>query len=536
MESNVSLEIARHLRRLGVERAYGLPGGEVTHVIDAMIDVGIEWVLVHHEAAAAHMADAESQVTGRPAVCVSTVGPGASNLVNGVANSFLERSRVIAIVGEYDAAERSSMVHMNLDLKALFGPISAYVERVEAANLAATLSHASNVLRAPVPGPVTLLVSASDQRVATAPLDLPEPFAGGQLLGSAAETVADLLESASQPAMVLGVGVRDPELIDAVRALASALDLPIVITPKAKGWVPSDDPRLAGVLASYGSSGSEQLLADADLILAIGLDGTDFIRPWRYPAPLRLEPASRSDPSVPGEQICCQLNLTLDELCEADLGPFGGAGRAGQARRQAELDRTTGTLPARPLPDHMRGGLDPVDVLRAIRRATPRSAITTCDVGMFKLALCQYWESYGPGTFLVSNGLSTMAYGLPAASAAALASDQPVLTMVGDGGLLMGAGELETLARLDLPVTVVVAVDSSLALIRLKAEIDELTEVPNDFSRADYVALAQAFGVSGRRAGDLDELEGAVAAAVASGRPALIEVPIDYTAYRRMGG
>ena len=116
MESNVSLEIARHLRRLGVERAYGLPGGEVTHVIDAMIDVGIEWVLVHHEAAAAHMADAESQVTGRPAVCVSTVGPGASNLVNGVANSFLERSRVIAIVGEYDAAERSSMVHMNLDL------------------------------------------------------------------------------------------------------------------------------------------------------------------------------------------------------------------------------------------------------------------------------------------------------------------------------------------------------------------------------------------------------------------------------------
>ena len=100
----------------------------------------------------------------------------------------------------------------------------------------------------------------------------------------------------------------------------------------------------------------------------------------------------------------------------------------------------------------------------------------------------------------------------------------------------MGAGELETLARLDLPVTVVVAVDSSLALIRLKAEIDDLTEVPNDFSRADYVALAEALGVSGRRARNLDELEDAVATAVSSGRPALIEVPVDYTAYRRMGG
>jgi acetolactate synthase-1/2/3 large subunit len=536
VESNVSLEIARYLRRLGVERAYGLPGGEVTHVIDAMIGVGIEWVLVHHEAAAAHMADAESQVTGRPAVCVSTVGPGASNLVNGVANSFLERSRVIAIVGEYDAAERSSMVHMNLDLKALFDPISAYVERIDAANLAATLSHASNVLRSPVPGPITLLVSASDQRLPTAPLDMPSPLTDGQVPGSAAAAVGDLLDGASRPAMVLGVGVRDPDLIDGVRALANALDLPVVITPKAKGWIPSDDPRLAGVLASYGSSGCERLLSDSDLILAIGLDGTDFIRPWRYPAPLRLEPASRADPSVPGEQLICDLNLTISELCEADLGPFGGAGRAAPARRQAEVDRTVGTLPARTLPDHMRGGLDPVDALRAIRRAMPRSAITACDVGMFKLAICQYWDSFSPRTFLVSNGLSTMAYGLPAASAAALAGGQPVLALVGDGGLLMGAGELETLARLDLPVTVVVAVDSSLSLIRLKAEIDDLTEAPNDFSRADYVALAGALGVSGRRAGSLDELEVAVAAAAASGRPALIETPIDYSAYRRMGG
>ena len=331
MESNVSLEIARYLRRLGVERAYGLPGGEVTHVIDAMVEVGIEWVLVHHEAAAAHMADAESQVTGRPAVCVSTVGPGASNLVNGVANSYLERSRVIAIVGEFDAEERSSTIHMNLDLKSLFGPISAYVERIDAANLAATLSHVSNVLAGPVPGPVTLLVSASDQRLPTNPLDHPAALANGQALGSGADTVADLLGGASRPALALGVGARDPDLIDGTRALASALDLPVVITPKAKGWYPSDDPRLAGVLASYGSSGSEQLLADSDLILAIGLDGTDFIRPWRYPAPLRLEPAARTDPSVPGEQLCCDLNLTLGELCESGLGPFGGAGRAASA-------------------------------------------------------------------------------------------------------------------------------------------------------------------------------------------------------------
>ncbi len=536
MDSNVSQEIARYLRHLGVERAYGLPGGEVTHIIDAMAAVGIEWILVHHEAAAAHMADAESQLTGRPAVCVSTVGPGASNLINGIANSYLERSRVVAIVGEYDADERASMVHMNLDLKALFDPITAYVERVDAGNLASTLSHTANVLGAPVPAPVALLISAADQRVPTAPLDLPPPLKTGLAADSGAATIAERLGRAAAPALVLGVGVRDPDLIDATRALANACDLPIVITPKAKGWVPSDDPHLAGVLASYGSRGSERLLAESDLILAIGLDGTDFIRPWRFAPPLRLEPAARSDPAVPGEQLPCALALTLSELCEQDLGPFDGTRRAAVARAQTEPDRTAGTLPARPLPDHMRGGLDPVDTLRAIRRATPRTAITACDVGMFKLAICQYWESYFPRSFLVSNGLSTMAYGLPAASAAALASGEPVLALVGDGGLLMGAGELETLARLDLPVTVVVAVDSSMALIRLKSELDGLTEAPNDFSRADYVALAEALGVSGRRASDLDELESAVAAAVAGGRPALIEVPIDYSAYRRMGG
>ena len=536
LQSNVSREIARYLRGLGVQRAYGLPGGEVTHIIDAIVAAGIEWVLVHHEAAGAHMADAESQLTGRPAVCVSTVGPGATNLVNGVANSFLERSPVIALVGEFDAAERAATVHMNVDLRALFDPISAYVERVDAGNLATVLAHTENALRAPVPGPVTLLISARDQRSPVDQLQLPGPVSAATPESGAGE-LGRQLRNANRASLVLGVGARENGLIDAVRTLAAAHDLPVVITPKAKGWMPSDDPRFGGVLASYGSSGAEHLLAESDLIVAVGLDGTDLIRPWRFGAPLRLGVAGRYDQSVPGPQLICDPLLTLSELCEVELPSFDGLERAANARAAAEGARTTGTLAARALPEHMLGGLDPVDALRAIRRGTPREAIATCDVGMFKLALCQYWDSYQPASFLVSNGLSTMAYGLPAASAAALARPgYPVVALLGDGGLLMGAGELETLSRLDLPVTVLVAVDSSLALIRLKAEVDGLIEQPNDFRPVDYVALARSMGLRGRRAEDLDQLQVAVADGIAGNRPNLIEFPVDYSAYRNMGG
>ena len=536
LQSNVSREIARYLRGLGVQRAYGLPGGEVTHIIDAMVAAGIEWVLVHHEAAGAHMADAESQLTGRPAVCVSTVGPGATNLVNGVANSFLERSPVIALVGEFDDAERATTVHMNVDLRALFDPISAYVERVDAGNLATVLAHTDNALRAPVPGPVALLISARDQRSPVDQLQLPGPVSATTPKSGAGE-LGRQFRNANCASLVLGVGARENGLIDAVRTLAAAHDLPVVITPKAKGWMPSDDPRFGGVLASYGSSGAEHLLAESDLIVAVGLDGTDLIRPWRFGAPLRLGVADRYDQSVPGRQLICDPLLTLSELCEVELPSFGGLGRAASARAAAECARTTGTLAARALPEHMHGGLDPVDALRAIRRAAPREAIATCDVGMFKLAICQYWDSYRPGSFLVSNGLSTMAYGLPAASAAALARPgHPVVALLGDGGLLMGAGELETLSRLDLPVTVLVAVDSSMALIRLKAEVDGLIEQPNDFRSVDYVALARSMGLGGRRAEDLDQLQAAVMDGIAGNRPNLIEFPVDYSIYRNMGG
>ncbi len=536
MGSNVSREISRYLWAQGVRRAYGLPGGEVTHLIDAMVEVGIEWVLVHHESAGAHMADAESQVTGRPAVCVATVGPGATNMVNGIANSYLDRSPVIALIGEFDAEERPGTVHMNVDLPALFSPITNYVERVDPANLSTVLAHTSNALQGPPPGPVALLVSASDQRRPMVAASIDVAAVGNGYERSGADELEARLQTAQKPAMVMGVGARSGPIAEAARAFAAAWDLPVTVTPKAKGWLPSDDPHFAGVLASYGSSGAESMLAESDLIVAIGLDGTDFIRPWRYPAPVRLQAHPWYDPAAPGEELLCSPLLTLNELCERPGPVSDGRERAGRARAKAETDRSSGSLPARPLPEHMRGGLDPVDVLRAVRRGAPRELVAACDVGMFKLAICQYWDTYEPATFLVSNGLSTMAYGLPAAIAAALSTGQPSLALIGDGGLLMGAGEIETLSRLGAPVTVVVAVDSSLALIRLKSEIDDLIEQPNDFNRADYVGLARSLGMSAGRVEDLDQLTTAVADSITSRQPHLIEVPIDYALYRQMGG
>ncbi|HJN39956.1 MAG TPA: thiamine pyrophosphate-binding protein, partial [Chloroflexota bacterium] len=153
-ESTVARETARFLASRGIERVYGLPGGEVTHLIEALEDEGIAFVLTHHETFAAHMADAEAQLAGRPAVCLCTVGPGATNIVNGIANSMLDRTPVLLLMGEFNDADRAEWTHMNVDLLELFRPVSKLVERMYASNCADLLERAWDTATAPMMGPV----------------------------------------------------------------------------------------------------------------------------------------------------------------------------------------------------------------------------------------------------------------------------------------------------------------------------------------------------------------------------------------------
>lgn len=539
--STVAQEIARFLAHQGVERVYGLPGGEVTHLIAALRNEGLEFVLAHHETGAAHMADADAQLAGRPAVCLCTVGPGATNIVNGIANSYLDRSPVLALIGEFSDADRCEWTHMNIDMLELFGPISKLVERMYAHNCRSLLEHAWAMAMEPAPGPVCIGVSshaaqASTDRTAwdTTPSNsTSQPFK----LKAADDTLRERLTSAKAPALIVGVGARSLEITTATSKLAQAWDIPIVITPKAKGWISSDNPRLAGVYASYGSAKLQTLLSDADLIIAVGLDGTDFIRPWDYGRVLEITSKQRADSAFPAESLIADVLETLRKTALAGIAKGRGLIRAAECRNAAHSDIEIRPEKDVAIPISSQGGIHPYKAIRAIRRSVDRDTVLVSDVGMLKLVLCQYWDTFEPNTFLVSNGLSTMAYGLPGAIGASyVVGSRPVLTLIGDGGLLMCLGELNTLARTKRKVLVLVALDATLALIRLKAEGDNLDGEPNDFGTPDFVSIASSMGLPATRASTSTELASCVAEHLELPGPSLIEFPLAYRGYRRMGG
>ncbi len=253
-KSTVARETARFLASRGIQRVYGIPGGEVMHLIDALEKEGIEFVLTHHETFAAHMADAEAQLAGRPAVCLSTVGPGATNIVNGIANSHLDRSPVLVLMGEFNDADRAEWTHMNVDLLDLFRPVSKLVERMYAGNCRELLERAWDTAAAPLPGPVCIALSSSDAQLEVQETAWPQPPRAleerhaAPVPAAQGDVLRERLTRSESPALVVGIGARDPEISRAAAELAAAWDIPIVITPKAKGWISSEASAISGSL------------------------------------------------------------------------------------------------------------------------------------------------------------------------------------------------------------------------------------------------------------------------------------------------
>ena len=533
----VAEAVAAFLKTKNVARTYGLTGGEVTDLISSTERAGIDFVLTHHESCAAYMADAEAQLAGRPGVCISTVGPGATNMVNGVANSYLERTPLLALIGDMESRVRDSWTHMTLDLVRLFEPVSKLAARITPENVYSILPQAWAAALAGPQGPSCLMLAAADAVTRIERRNWVEAPAQAAENGfeSAADGIVDRMRSAENPVLILGLGARSAQVAAASAEFASRWGVPVVLTPKAKGWFTADAGLYAGVYASYGSGGVERLLSESGLTLGVGLDGSDFIRPWRFDPVVSLSENAAADTAYPSEHYACDVSMTLTELAQASNGAGDGIRRASLARRES-LRQLRGREP-----DEAGGrsltteGMDPNHALTAIRRAVPRDTLVTCDVGMLKLVICQYWPSYQPNTFLVSNGLSTMGYGLPAATSASMHfGGAPVVAMVGDGGLLMCAGELETLTRSRAAVIVIVAVDSSLGLIRLKAEDSSLDGSHNDFGTPDYAALARSFGIDGVRIESLDALEQTVTEYLHGRGSVLIECPVNFDSYRRM--
>ncbi|MYB75897.1 MAG: thiamine pyrophosphate-binding protein [Chloroflexi bacterium] len=544
-EFTVAAYIARFLRQQGIQRFWGITGGENVDLINACYAEQIDFQLVHHENTAAFLAQNTAFLTGVPSVFLTTLGPGATNIINAVADAYLARLPLIVITADFEDPTVEFATHQNAPLLELLRPITKWNVRLTPANTADSLAYAWAVAAQGRPGPVHLALPAAvaRQTIAAVPLQASARPTGIMDAAPLPHTAHARLTTCDAPVVVLGLEANHRLSQEAIVALVDQWGAPVVNMPMSKGIFPEDHPLFAGIHSVYGYAIVDEFLAQADCILAVGLDGSDFIHPWQTEATtIAIHPHTEVDSAFGADYVLVgDLDATVRRLTpelthQGDWGPRAAAAcRAKIQQRLAPKDTGEATASL------TKAAVAPQAVLATLRDLTPPETIFACDVGSHKLLSCQMWQSTQPQTFLVSNGLSTMGFGVPAALAAKLCDpERPVVCVTGDGGLLMYAGELETVKRLappsNAPFVIVVFVDSTLALIRTKSEERGYAGIENDFGHTDYVKLAAAFDLPAIHIQSEDECAAKLQEALALNRPVLVAVEIDVDEYRHMGG
>jgi len=527
--------LAATLREAGTTRMFGLPGGEMLDFLEAARKVGIEFVLTRHEAVASLMADAAGQLSRQPAVCVSTLGPGAVNLTLGVANAFLDRSPLIAITATNATSARPYATHQQLDLNAVYRPFTKTTLTLDGVNTASTVRRAWRTTLEQRPGPVHIALpsdvarreerqTSDPETESLTPQLLPKPDRG------AIGRLADALKTARRPILILGLDLDPRTAPPIVRRFAETVGAPVFVTPKAKGILPEDHPLFHAVCGGLASDAVVvDFLSRSDLLVGVGFDPVESDGLWHQTMRLAsVAPVTIAAGEFrPVLEVTGDIHASLTALAATSYGAYDWSAGGHDAFR-AELERTL-----RPA-TQPRHGLSPYDVTRTLRDLYPPDTIVTTDVGSIKLIVSQAWRTTEPLTFLESNGLSSMGYGLPAAMAAKmLTPDRPVLCTMSDGGFSMIFADLETCVRHRLSFATVVYNDDALSLIKVAQERRGHADYGVRYGHVDFAAASAALGALSWRVSTMEDLEKSVKEAQRQDGPAVIDVTIDPTEYRK---
>lgn len=519
---------------VGVSRLFGVPGGGSSLDLIAAADrCGLPFALARHETAAVIMAAATAELTGRPGAALVTRGPGVANAANGVAHASLDRAPVLLLADGFTGAERAFANHQWFDHAAMLAPVTkAAAKAVEPGTAAGPMTAALLACALSEPrGPVLLELSGAAAR---APAALPPPSGAATASAaphpSALAAARSLLARAERPVLIAGLEAATPGACAALRRLLEALNCPGLVTYKAKGVVPDAHPLFAGVFT--GGAAEAPVLAGADLILLAGADPVEFIpQPWRYAASVvDIGTAPRAAHyTTPTAALFGPLEPALAELAEGVPRRSAWTEREIADRREAWLARLANE------PSSGNRGLSPKAVVEAAQAACRRAGANprvAVDAGAHMFPATTFWQASRPGDLLISNGLSTMGFALPAGIAAALHDPaRGALAFTGDGGLLMALGELATAAALRAKLVVVVFNDAALSLIDIKRDARALPEGALGWPMADFTAAMRAFGGLALRAATEEEYAAALDQALAAPGPALIDVLVDPRSY-----
>jgi len=517
--------IVRSLRAAGIKRGFGIPSGNVLPLIEAMRRGGVDFVLTAHEGSAAFAAEVSGRLTGVPGLSIATLGPGATNLATGVGSAFLDRSPLLAITCNLNTDQLGRRIQMSIDHHALFRPITKATLPLRAGGIGETLREALSIALSEPQGPVHLdlpedvALAPATEAAAAAPFARKlSPPAPGDIARAHA-----LIVAAQRPIAVIGADARRIADPGRLRRLVEDCGIPFATTTMAKGLIGDDHPLALGCIERACRQVQRRFLRGADLIIGLGYDTVEVeYEAWIGEVPLLHLGIERAD-VAPSVKLAHQAVGDLDAL----LGALGGMRPAANTWMEAELaaHRARFAEALRPRVN----SLAPHQVVDAVREALPRDGILSFDVGAHTHQIASQWSAPLPRGFLITNGWSSMGFGLPAAIAAKLAApERPGICLIGDACFQMTCGELAVARRIGGALPIVVLDDGWLSLIRVKQMRRDLASYGTDLATDDVPdPPPHYFGVPVIGVRDLVALRAALKTALGADHPVVIEARID---------
>ncbi len=515
----------------GVDTVFGYPGGAILPAYDALRKFPIKHILVRHEQGAAHMADGYARASGKVGVAVATSGPGATNLVTGIATAMLDSIPIVCITGNVSSKVLGTDAFQEIDITGITLPVTKHnflVSRAE--DLAATLRHAFQIARSGRPGPVLVDIT-KDAQQASAIFDFeaakprayrPHPMLRVDESGLAA--AAELIRSSKRPIILAGHGVSESGAMEQVRTLAERAQIPVALTLLGLGGFPASHPLNLGMMGMHGEAWVNHAIQEADLLIACGMRFDDRVTgklasyaPNAKKIHIEIDPAEINKNVKAEVALVGDLRAVLEELLPR-IGTRGQGGRDGSAWLKT-IEASKGAVAVhdiKNLPDS--GHLYAAHVMHDLWRITGGSAVVVTDVGQHQMWEAQYFHHEHPRTLITSGGLGTMGYALPAAIGVKMACpEKEVWVIAGDGGFQMTAAELSTIVQEKLKINIAVINNGYLGMVRQWQEFFyERNYEATPLVSPDFVKLAEAHGIPGRAVRTRSEVLGAVEAARSS--------------------
>lgn len=531
--------LVRCLENEGVQLVFGLPGEETLELMDALLDSRIRFIETRHEQGAAFMADVYGRLSGKAGVCLSTLGPGATNLLTGVVDAYLDRAPLVAITGQASLNRRHKESHQYIDVISMFKPVTKWNTSLPRAEvIPEAIRKAFKIAQTEKPGAthVELPEDVAEEELGDAtslnPLFVQGPVAP-EPSPAQVERAVRAVSEAHRPVILAGNGVIRSRASDALRSFARRLQIPVLHTFMAKGALPDSDPLSLYTMGLQVRDYATVVMEQADVVLAVGYDFVEYApcfwnaRRDKRIVHIDVSPAEVDEHYIVEVGVLGDLRLSLDHI-GAGLAPCDSPW-AQRARKtvidgfESELIGKT-SWPPRPQP-----------IMRDLRAVLEPDDLVVCDVGAHKLWMSRMFPCEAPNSCIISNGFAAMGIAVPGAIAAKLLyPERRVVAVTGDGGFLMNSQELETAVRLGLPLVILVWRDDGYGVIRWKQMVRFGRTSSVDFGNPDLVTYASSFGAVGYRVTDPSEFRPILVNALKSKVPAVIDCPVDYAENLRL--